>query len=188
MALGINMVAAHRRLVHRPGARRRAGRVELALDLLGERADRHRRHRLGLPRRCTRPASASTARIDWWGNVTFAVGLTALLAGITYGIQPYGGHTMGWTNPWVLTGLIGGVALLVAFCVIETQVAEPMFPLGLFRNRAFAGGNAAAPARLDRPRRPAVHADHLAAGHLAAAARLRLRATPRCGPASTCCR
>lgn len=83
-------------------------------------------------------------RMDWWGNLTFAVGLTALLAGITYGIQPYGGHTMGWTNPWVLAGLIGGVVVLAVFCVIEARVAEPMFPLRLFRNTAFAGGNAAA--------------------------------------------
>src|SRR5262245_49532217 len=58
------------------------------------------------------------ARIDWLGNITFAVGLVGLLAGITYGIQPYGGHTMGWTNPLVLTGMIGGLALLVAFCFI----------------------------------------------------------------------
>jgi MFS family permease len=82
-------------------------------------------------------------RIDWWGNVTFAVGLTALLAGITYGIQPYGGHTQGWTNPWVLAGLIGGAAVLVIFCLIEARVSEPMFPLALFRNKAFASGNAA---------------------------------------------
>ncbi|MFG2693369.1 MFS transporter [Kitasatospora sp. NPDC048407] len=82
-------------------------------------------------------------RIDWWGNITFAVGLTALLAAITYGIQPYGGHTMGWTNPWVLAGLIGGTATLVAFCVIETKAAEPMFPLRLFRDPVFAGGNLA---------------------------------------------
>ncbi|GAA5019131.1 MFS transporter [Kitasatospora paranensis] len=82
-------------------------------------------------------------RIDWWGNVTFAVGLTALLAAITYGIQPYGGHTMGWTNPWVLAGLIGGTAVLGVFCVVETKVAEPMFPLRLFRDPVFAGGNAA---------------------------------------------
>ncbi|WP_443135060.1 MFS transporter [Kitasatospora sp. CB01950] len=82
-------------------------------------------------------------RIDWWGNITFAVGLTALLAAITYGIQPYGGHTMGWTNPWVLSGLIGGSAVLILFCVIETRVAEPMFPLRLFRDPVFAGGNLA---------------------------------------------
>jgi len=83
------------------------------------------------------------ARIDWWGNVLFAGGLTAVLAAITYGIQPYGGHDMGWTNPWVLAGLIGGVALLVAFCVVETKVLEPMFNLSLFRIRAFSAGNLA---------------------------------------------
>jgi MFS family permease len=80
------------------------------------------------------------ARIDWLGNATFAVGLVGLLTAITYGIQPYGGHTMGWTSPVVLTGLIGGVALLTAFCVIETRVAAPMFDLGLMRIRAFAAG------------------------------------------------
>jgi MFS family permease len=82
-------------------------------------------------------------RLDWWGNITFAIGLGVLLAGITYGIQPYGGHSMGWTNPWVLAGLIGGVALLAVFCVIETRVPDPMFHLGLFRNRTFAYGNLA---------------------------------------------
>ncbi|MEU6478568.1 MFS transporter [Streptomyces sp. NPDC047017] len=91
-------------------------------------------HETGVPR---------PGRMDWWGNVTFAAGLTALLAGITYGIQPYGGHTMGWTNPWVLAGLIGGLVLLGVFCYVETKVPEPMFPLRLFRDAAFAGGNAA---------------------------------------------
>jgi MFS family permease len=83
------------------------------------------------------------ARIDWWGNVTLGAGLTALLAGITYGIQPYGGHTQGWTNPWVLAGLIGGSALIVAFCVIEAKIDDPMLPMTLFQNRAFATGNLA---------------------------------------------
>jgi EmrB/QacA subfamily drug resistance transporter len=88
-------------------------------------------------------ARQSNARIDWWGNILFAVGLTGLLAAITYGIQPYGGHTMGWTNPWVLTGLIGGVALLVAFSVVETRVDQPMFTMSLFKIRAFWAGNLA---------------------------------------------
>jgi MFS family permease len=82
-------------------------------------------------------------RIDWWGNVTFAVGLSVLLAGITYGIQPYGHHSTGWTNPWVLAGLIGGVILLIAFCIIETKVDDPMFHIGLFKNATFAGANLA---------------------------------------------
>ena len=83
------------------------------------------------------------ARLDWAGNLTFAAGLIAVLAGITYGIQPYGGHTMGWTSPLVL-GLIGaGLAVLVIFCVIETRAAEPMFRLALFKIRPFTAGNLA---------------------------------------------
>jgi MFS family permease len=82
-------------------------------------------------------------RLDWPGNITFALGLGVLLIGITYGIQPYGGHPTGWTNPWVLGGILGGLALLAAFVVIEGRVADPMFHLGLFRNRAFALGNLA---------------------------------------------
>jgi MFS family permease len=88
-------------------------------------------------------ATTRRARIDWAGNVTFAVGAGVLLAAITYGIQPYGGQATGWTNPWVVAGLAGGVALLVAFGIIETKIAEPMFRMGLFRIRAFAAGNAA---------------------------------------------
>ena len=81
------------------------------------------------------------ATMDWWGNLTFAVGLIAVLVGITYGIQPYGSHTMGWTNPWVLTALLGGCAVLVVFCWVETKVPEPMFRLDLFKIRAFTFGN-----------------------------------------------
>jgi len=83
------------------------------------------------------------AKLDWWGNVTFAVGLISVLVGITYGIQPYGGHTMGWTSPFVLSTIGGGVALLVLFAWIETRVDDPMFDLSLFRIRAFTAGNAA---------------------------------------------
>jgi MFS family permease len=83
------------------------------------------------------------ARIDWWGNLTFAVGLVAVLVGITYGIQPYGGHDMGWTSPWVLAALVGGTAVLVLFCVIELRAEDPMFHLELFRIRAFTAGNVA---------------------------------------------
>jgi len=82
-------------------------------------------------------------RIDWWGNITFAVGLGAVLIGITLGIQPYGHDSMGWVNPAVLSLLSGGAALLAAFVVIETRIAEPMFQLSLFRIRAFTAGNVA---------------------------------------------
>jgi MFS family permease len=82
-------------------------------------------------------------RIDWWGNVTFAVGLGAILIAITNGIQPYQHQTMGWANPEVYGLLIAGIALLIAFGIIESKVADPMFELGLFRIRAFAAGNVA---------------------------------------------
>ncbi|HET9690760.1 MAG TPA: MFS transporter, partial [Acidimicrobiales bacterium] len=80
------------------------------------------------------------AAIDWPGNVTFALGLIFLMVGITYGIQPSGGHDMGWTSPAVITELAIAVVLLGAFAVIETRVPEPMFRLPLFRIRAFTFG------------------------------------------------
>ncbi|HEX6522622.1 MAG TPA: MFS transporter [Streptosporangiaceae bacterium] len=83
------------------------------------------------------------ARMDWWGNVLFGAGLIAILVGITYGLQPYGGHAMGWTSPFVLSMMFGGLAALIVFCWVETRVAEPLFRLSLFRIRAFWAGNTA---------------------------------------------
>ncbi|MFC6713363.1 MFS transporter [Branchiibius cervicis] len=91
-------------------------------------------HELGTTRR---------GKLDVPGNLTFGIGLTAILVAITYGIQPYGGHLMGWTNPWVLAGLIGGAVLLVAFCIIESKSSDPMFSMSLFKIKAFSAGNLA---------------------------------------------
>lgn len=82
-------------------------------------------------------------RIDWWGNITFAVGLSAVLIAITSGIQPHGGHPTGWHSPFVLGTLTAGILLLIAFVIIESRVAEPMIRLSLFRIRAFSTGNIA---------------------------------------------
>ncbi len=80
------------------------------------------------------------APVDWLGNITFAAGLILIMIGITYGIEPAGGHTMGWTSPKVIAELTAGVVLLIAFMIIETRVANPMFRLPLFRIRAFTFG------------------------------------------------
>lgn len=85
----------------------------------------------------------SAARIDWWGNLTFAGGLTSTLVGIVYGIQPYGTSSMGWGSPRVLSAFVIGVLLLIAFFVIETRVEHPMFNLHLFKMRPFFTGSAA---------------------------------------------
>jgi MFS family permease len=82
-------------------------------------------------------------RLDWAGTVTFGVGLTAVLIGITYGIQPYGESTTGWTSPWVLGSIGFGLLLLVAFCVVESRVTQPMVNIRLFRSTAFGMGNLA---------------------------------------------
>jgi MFS family permease len=88
-------------------------------------------------------STTERARIDWRGNLTFGLGLTAILVGVTYGIQPYGTSSMGWTNPMV-DGLIAvGVALLAGFVVGERRVEAPLLRLELFRIRAFAAGNLA---------------------------------------------
>jgi MFS family permease len=84
------------------------------------------------------------ARIDWLGNVLFAAGLISLLTGIVYSLLPYGGHPTGWTNPWVLGAIGGGIAVLVLFAWVETKVPAPMFRLSLFKIRAFTAGNIAA--------------------------------------------
>ncbi len=81
------------------------------------------------------------APIDWWGNITFGVGLVLVMVAITYGIRPYGGHVMGWTNPKVIGGPgASGCILLAVFVVIETRVKNPMFDLQLFKIRAFTFG------------------------------------------------
>src|SRR6201985_1765483 len=82
------------------------------------------------------------ARIDWWGNATFALGLVLAMVAVTYGIRPYGGHATGWGSPRVIALLCGAVISLVSFAVIEKRAKDPMFRLDLFRIRAFTFGSA----------------------------------------------
>ncbi|TQR87967.1 MFS transporter [Mycobacterium hodleri] len=82
-------------------------------------------------------------KLDWPGTLTFGLGLTVLLAGITYGIQPYGDHSTGWTNPTVLGAIGIGLLLLVAFCFIELHVDSPMVDIRLFKSASFGMGNLA---------------------------------------------
>ncbi len=83
------------------------------------------------------------AKIDWWGNLTFGVGLIMILIGLTYGLLPHAGASMGWTGPWVLFELIGGFLILCLFVYIEQRVTDPMFDISLFKIKAFLMGNLA---------------------------------------------
>lgn len=80
-------------------------------------------------------------KVDFVGNITFAAGLTLVLISITYGLLPYGSSSTGWSSPYVIAGMVAGIGLLLAFLLIETRVADPMFRLELFRVRSFAAGN-----------------------------------------------
>jgi MFS family permease len=87
--------------------------------------------------------SRTPGRLDWAGLVSFGLGLTVLLVGITYGIQPYGDSPTGWTSPWVLGSIGVGVLLLVTFCFVELRVEAPMVDIRLFKSAAFGMGNLA---------------------------------------------
>ncbi len=79
--------------------------------------------------------------IDWWGNLSFGIGLVLILAAFTMGIMPSGNSAMGWTNPLLFVMLIAGLVLMGLFIFVELHIKEPMFNLRLFKIRAFAAGN-----------------------------------------------
>jgi len=81
------------------------------------------------------------ATIDWWGNITFAIGLTSLLIAMVYGIQPYKNSSMGWSSPKVILGFAMAAVFLAIFIWIELHTLHPMFNLHLFRIRAFSMGS-----------------------------------------------
>lgn len=79
--------------------------------------------------------------LDIWGNITLTIGLLGIMLGLTYGIMPYKGHSMGWSNPMVLTELIGGVIVLGLFVIIELFTKQPLFNMKLFKIWPFTAGN-----------------------------------------------
>jgi MFS family permease len=87
---------------------------------------------------------APKTKLDIWGNLTFVVGITLLLVGVTYGLMPYGNDPMGWGNPWVITSAVIGVIFLLLFPIVESRVQFPMFRLELFKIKMFTYANAAA--------------------------------------------
>ncbi|MCL6547851.1 MAG: MFS transporter [Alicyclobacillus sp.] len=80
-------------------------------------------------------------RLDIWGNLTLTAALLGIMLGLTYGIMPYRQHSMGWSNPWVIAGLAGGVLMLGVFVLVERSAEAPLFNLRLFRIWPFTAGN-----------------------------------------------
>lgn len=84
---------------------------------------------------------AGSHKVDLLGNLTLGFGILGIMLGLTYGIMPYQSHAMGWESPFVITSLIVGVVMLIAFVIVEMIVPEPLFHMNLFRIPAFALGN-----------------------------------------------
>ena len=135
------------------------------------------RHDLELIGRCASLGSRTPGRLDWAGLVSFGLGLTVLLVGITYGIQPYGDSpTGGLDQPagcWARSA--SECCLLVAFCLVELRVEAPMVDIRLFKSASFGMGNLAG--LMSSVGRGGLQfmLDHLVAGHLASVARLQFR-------------
>src|SRR5512132_1040417 len=71
-------------------------------------------------------------RIDWLGTVVLAAGLSGVIL-----YTSLGGTSYAWDAPAMLAAIIGGVALLALFPLIEARAEEPILPPELFRNMTF---------------------------------------------------
>ncbi|GAC1323419.1 MAG: MFS transporter [Thermoleophilaceae bacterium] len=80
----------------------------------------------------------SVRGFDLAGTLTFVVGLTGLVLGISRG------GISGWSDPLTIGSLTAGVLLLPAFVAIERRAHAPMLDLSIFENRLFAAATAAA--------------------------------------------
>ena len=76
------------------------------------------------------------ARLDFAGLAL----VTGAALGIVWALVR--GNAAGWGSLEVVGALAAGVVLAIAFVVWELRTPEPMLPMGFFRSRGFAAGNA----------------------------------------------
>ena len=77
------------------------------------------------------PGTDERPRIDWPGVFTFALGIAALVFGLSQG------QGAGWGSPQTLGPIVAGIVSLVAFVAIELRSANPMIEFRLFRHLNF---------------------------------------------------
>ncbi|GAA1780311.1 MDR family MFS transporter [Nocardioides hankookensis] len=72
-------------------------------------------------------------RIDYLGMATVALGASMLVLATSFG-----GTTYDWGSWQIIGLLVGGVAVLAVFVLVELRAAEPILPMRLFRSKVFA--------------------------------------------------
>ncbi|MFJ8021479.1 MFS transporter [Streptomyces sp. NPDC096311] len=75
------------------------------------------------------PVREARVRMDWLGGVLLGGGLTAIVYAIGQGAA------WGWTSGKIFTYIGAGVLALIAFAVVESRVANPLFPLPMLKRR-----------------------------------------------------
>src|SRR5262249_26688247 len=80
-------------------------------------------------------SDSERTRVDWFGALLAALGLSALVYGLIESSQA------GFNDRSVIVALTLGVVVLILFVFVESRVSTPMLPLTLFRSRTFAGTN-----------------------------------------------
>ena len=86
-------------------------------------------------RKVAETRNRSAGELDFAGAALATLGFGALVYGLIEA------PTVGWAHPRVWGTIAGGVALLVAFAIVELRSGHPMVPLRLFRNLTFTAAN-----------------------------------------------
>ena len=84
--------------------------------------------------RFLKESESQLGKLDIPGALTGTLGLL----GIVFGLTRAGEEAHGWGDQWTLVSLVSGIALLVAFVVIEARVAHPLLPIRILQNRTRA--------------------------------------------------
>jgi EmrB/QacA subfamily drug resistance transporter len=82
---------------------------------------------------------ATGGRVDYWGAFLLITSFVPLLLALTWG-----GNKFDWDSLQIAELLALALVALIAFIMVESRVSDPIMPLSLLRNRAFAITNSAA--------------------------------------------
>src|ERR1700689_1018050 len=77
-------------------------------------------------------------KIDWWGTTLLSGGVVGWILVTTLG----GTKGWAWSSPTIIAMAILSTVMLIIFCFVEVNVAEPIIPPRLFRNRTFSAASA----------------------------------------------